>query len=129
MSNAKRLILLCVCVLSMRATLHAQPPPYTNTATACIREFYDSKSYNWLAYSNNCTDRVHVTWVSRDGKHSGALDIAPGRSGNTGFSETEIDAMGGTEAYACPDQYIPVDSNNRNITKPVTAFRCKYRGY
>jgi len=85
--------------------------------------------YNWFAYSNNCTDVVTVSFVGRDGHHSGSLDIRPGRKGNTGWSEREVDAMGGVEAYACPDHYIPVDASDRNITKPVTGFRCKYRGY
>jgi hypothetical protein len=102
---------------------------YTSTATACISSFYDQKMYNWFAYSNNCTDVVTVTFVSRDGHHSGSLDIRSGRSGNTGWSEREVDAMGGLEAYACPEHYVPVDANDRNITKPVAEFRCKRRGY
>lgn len=102
---------------------------YAGNATACISSFYDKKTYNWLAYSNNCTVGVTVSVVGRDGHHSGTLDIRPERNGNTGLSEKEVDTMGGVEAYACPEHYIPVDANDRNITKPVIGFRCKYRGF
>jgi len=128
MFKTTRLIGLVVCILLYRGCVHAQAA-YAATATNCISSFYDQKMYNWFAYSNNCTDVITVTFVGRNGHHLGTLDIRPGRNGNTGYTEREIEAMGGVEAYACPEHYIPVDSNDRNITKPVNAFRCKYRGY
>jgi hypothetical protein len=128
MRKAIRITLAVSCVLPCCRLLRAQAP-YAATATACISSFYDAKSYNWFSYSNNCTDTVHVTFVARSGSHSGELDIRPGSSGGTGWSEREIDAMRGLEAYACPNHYYAVDPNGRNITKPVMAFRCKYRGY
>jgi hypothetical protein len=128
MVKAIRIFLIAVFILSFRASLQAQPA-YASTATNCISSFYDPKMYNWFAYSNNCTDVIKVSFVGRDGHHAGTLDIRPGRSGNTGWSEKEVDAMGGVEAYACPEHYIPVDANDKNITKPVTAFRCKYQGF
>jgi hypothetical protein len=82
-----------------------------------------------VPHENNCTDTLKVAWVSRNGKNGGTLTIPSGKVRNTGFSDTEIDAMGGIEAYACPEHYDPVDASDRNITKPVNAFRCKYRGY
>jgi hypothetical protein len=127
MTKAMRIVLVCFCMFSSRALLRAQPT-YTSTATACISSFYDSKNYNWLAYANNCTDRVNVTWVSRNGKNGGGLEIPHGSSRNIGFSEREVSNMGGVEAYACPEHYDPVDANDRHITRPVTEFRCKYRG-
>lgn len=128
MSNLGSRILLVVMLCAGRSALFAQAK-YTSTATACLSSFYDAKMYHWLSYANNCTDRVNVTWVARNAKNGGALEIRSGGSANTGFSEREIDEMGGTEAYACPDHYMPVDTNDRNITKPVSSFRCKYRGY
>jgi hypothetical protein len=120
--------LACICILSFGCALHAQPP-YAPTATSCLKPFYDPANYNWYAYSNNCTDKLHVTWVSRDGNHSGTLDIRPERSANIGFDADEVSKMNGVEAYACPEHYYAVDAIDRNVTKPVAAFRCKYQGY
>jgi hypothetical protein len=130
MPKALRIAMIFFCAVFYRGLLHAQPPRYIGNANACITgAFYDPKFYNWYAYPNNCTDRVYVTWVSLNGRHGGSLEISHGKSGNIALSEREIEEMGGVDAYACPEHYIPVDANNRNITKPVTGFRCMYRGF
>jgi hypothetical protein len=129
MPKAIKIATACLCMFLCRVALHAQAP-YTANVNSCITgAFYDPNSYNWYAYPNNCTDRIKVVWVSRDGLHGGTLEIRPGKNGNIGFSEREIEEMRGVEAYACREHYNPVDVNDRNITKPVSEFRCKYQGF
>jgi hypothetical protein len=131
MLKAVSIALACISLILYAGCLHAQQyPPYTSNVNSCITgAFYDSKMYNWYAYPNNCTDRVNVTWVSRNGLHGGGLEIRPGKNGNIGLSEREVEAMGGVLAYACPEHYQPVDQNDKHIAKPVSGFRCKYQGF
>lgn len=131
MPKALRLALVSLCFLTWHAHLGGQQfAPYTSNVNSCITEqFYNSKKYGWYTYSNNCTTPIKVTWVSRDGLHAGALEIPGEKSRDIGMNEREVDAMGGVLAYACQEHYNAVDARDRNITKPVDAFRCKYQGY
>jgi hypothetical protein len=112
------------CILVLVSGV-AQAQQYATTQTACLREFYDSDSYNWFSYENTCDHAIYVLWVGYRPGLNGSSEIRPGGKANTGWSASEIRAKGGIEAYACPTQYVPVDANGIFIRQPVSGFRCK----
>jgi hypothetical protein len=130
MPRTVKFALAAVCLVLCHSPLRGeQHPPYTGNANACITGAFYAKPYKWYAYPNNCSDDIRVAWVSKDGRQGGYLDIPAERSKDIARTEREIDAMGGVEAYACPKNYDPLDLKDRVITKPVSNFRCKYRGF
>jgi len=106
----------------------SQTGQYGTIQNACVREFYDPDSYNWLSYENTCDHGIYVVWVGYRPGLNGSADIAPGKKANTGWSASEIQAKGGINAYPCLSHYVPVDANGKFITQPVSGFRCKYNG-
>ena len=92
----------------------------------CIRQFYDSSMYNWLAFENVCSQSLNIVFVSNlPGHGEGAMEVAPGRHGSTGYSRSEVQNKGGFELYVCPAGYIPVGPDNRYVTRVIPEFRCK----
>lgn len=93
----------------------------------CIRQYYDSHMYNWLAYENNCSQSLSVVFVPNGPGHGGggAMDLGPNRHGSTGLSSNEVRANGGFELYVCPSGYIPVGPDDRYVTRVIPEFRCK----
>jgi hypothetical protein len=115
----------CIVLLLSGA---AQAQQYATPQNACIREFYDPDSYNWLSYENTCDHGIYVSWVSPRPGLNGSADIPPGGKVSTGWSASEIRAKGGIQAYPCPSHYVPVDANGNYITQPVSGYRCKNSG-
>jgi len=93
----------------------------------CIREFYDPNMYNWFSFENTCSEALSVTFIPYDpGFGASAVDyLGPGRSTSTGDSRDEIQRKRGYELYVCPAGFLPVDGNDRYVTRVNTMFRCK----
>jgi hypothetical protein len=105
------------------ATAQTYKSPIYNS---CIRQFYDPDMYNWLAFENRCSEALSVVFIPyRPGYGGGAADIRPGRKTSTGHSRSEVDDKGGFELYVCPEDYLPVDAEDRYVTRVNTPFRCK----
>jgi|GEM_PF-2136161 len=111
----------CISSPVVHAQQYAKPVDY------CITEFYDSQSYNWLAYRNNCGMTVHIQFVANNnGSISGSMDIRPGGHQGIGRSASEVNAAGGVRHYACPEGYIAFDTNGNYINNvAVTEYVCK----
>lgn len=56
------------------------------------------------------------------------MNIAPGGTGNTAWSQSEVNAHGGYTWYTCPRGYTPVDSSGNWISNGGTqqAYLCKF---
>jgi hypothetical protein len=102
------------------------PQQYAATLNQCVREYYDRNNYNWLSYENTCSQAIYVVIVSKSGTNIGSFNLVPGQSGGPGLSFSEVTAKGGVEAYACPVNFVPVDSNDQRVnSQPVANYRCK----
>ncbi|HKD79067.1 MAG TPA: tetratricopeptide repeat protein [Candidatus Angelobacter sp.] len=111
--------------------------PASTTSTAhyatplpgsCIGSFLDPKYYNWLSFQNNCGQAIRLVFVSKSTSNywSGAKDLAPGQAGNTGWSQSDVDKMGGFTVFVCPAGYLAVDAfTDQGITRSNQEFRCK----
>lgn len=92
----------------------------------CVRQYYDSGMYNWLAFENTCSQSLNIVFVPNSpGYGGGAMDVGPGRHGSTGFSRSEVESKGGFELYVCPSGYNPVGPDNQYVTRVIPEFRCK----
>jgi hypothetical protein len=79
-----------------------------------------------LSYENTCSQAIYVVIVSKSGTNIGSFNLVPGQSGGPGLSFSEVTAKGGVEAYACPVNFVPVDSNDQRVnSQPVANYRCK----
>jgi hypothetical protein len=95
----------------------------------CIRSFYDPDMYNWYSFENTCSEAVAVTFIPYNpGYGGGAVDsLSPGRATSTGDTRDEIQRKQGYELYVCPAGFLPVDGNDRYVSRVNTMFRCKRR--
>ncbi len=95
----------------------------------CIREFWDTKHYNWLSFENDCGQAVNLTWIAKNpNDHFGAsnADIAAGQSTNTGWSQTEVATKGDFALFICPAGSVAVDGNTRQmVNNPNATYSCK----
>ena len=95
----------------------------------CIRSFFDPQMYNWYSFENTCGEALSITFIPYNpGFGGGAVDyLGPGRSTSTGNSREEIQRKQGFELYVCPTGFLPVDGNDRYVSRVNTMFRCKRR--
>lgn len=92
----------------------------------CIRQYYDSHMYNWLAFENTCSQSLYIVFIPNSpGYGQSGMDLLPGRHGSTGYSRSEVDSKGGFELYVCPSGYVPVGPDNRYVSRVIPEFRCK----
>ena len=69
----------------------------------CISSFNEAAKYNWLALKNDCDDTAVVVFGFMSQSYAaGQMTLAPGQSGNTGRSASEIAQQGGIHWVACP---------------------------
>jgi len=97
---------------------------------SCIHQFWDSTLYYWFAFRNDCGRPVHITFIAlspNDHFGASAADIDSGKSANTGWSKSEVEAKGGGfDVYVCPVGYIAVDATTGEaIDKTNVKFICK----
>lgn len=112
---------------SPSAGQYVQPMP-----SSCVRMFDDPSMNGWIALQNTCSQAITVAFVGKNGNGTvwGSMDLTPGKSGNTGRSPSEIDAVGGIYWYPCPYGFIPATMAGQALVGiPVTEYTCKYRGY
>jgi len=96
----------------------------------CIRQFYDPKMYNWLAFENTCGERLKILYIANNPGYGGSImTLSPGRHDSTGYSRSEMSDKRGFELFICPADYNPVDANNRFVTRVNSQFRCKKTNY
>ena len=96
------------------------------TFNSCIRQFYDASMYNWFSYENTCSQTLSITYIANKPPYgSYSADIRPGRKTSTGWDREEVDQRGGFFVYVCPENYLPVDGQDRFVTRPNVQFRCK----
>jgi hypothetical protein len=122
------LVSFAVAGLLMLSTSAAFAQRYVSpTFNGCVHQFYDSQMYNWLAFENNCSESLNVTFVPYIAGHGGggAMELRPGRHDSTGLSRREVGDNGGFELYVCPAGYIPVGPDDRYVTRVIPQFRCK----
>jgi hypothetical protein len=119
----KSFAVLAVSLISL--TLFVKAQDYAPPANDCAHEFYEPV-YHWLSYENTCSYGIHVSLVGISKPHSGALDIKAGGHGGTGMSASEVKAVGGLRAYACPAGYAAFDTADKLInTKVVDKYACR----
>ena len=97
---------------------------------SCVHQFWDSTLYGWFAFRNDCGRPIFVTYIALSPEdHDGAsgCDIDSGKSCNTGWSKSEVEAKGGGfDVYVCPKGYMPVDfATGQSIDKTNVKFVCK----
>ena len=118
-------LLPALLLLSAAGAVHAQTYR-TPEFNQCVRQFYDSRMYNWLAYENTCGESITINFIPNNPGHGGgSMTLSPGRHDRTGYSRDEVREKEGFELYVCPAGYIAVDENDRYVTRVVSRFRCK----
>jgi hypothetical protein len=110
-------------------TATATSGSYVADAGHCVSAFYDPNYYDWLSYKNICGSSIYVVFYSRDSHHTGSLDIAPGSTGHTAWTQTESNSFGGFENYACPEGTVPVGPGGEYVIGPNIRFRCKEKSH
>jgi hypothetical protein len=95
---------------------------------SCIKESYDPGMYNYLSFKNTCSQSLTVVLVAKDGSGAGGtMELRPGGKDSVGLSEGKIPKPGSFELYVCQTGYIPVDDNDKVVSKPASNFRCKQK--
>ncbi|MGB7284685.1 MAG: hypothetical protein WBE13_20630 [Candidatus Acidiferrum sp.] len=97
---------------------------------SCVHQFWDSTLYGWFAFRNDCGRPISVTYIAvspEDPDGASGCDIDPGKSCNTGWSKSEVQAKGGGfDVYVCPKGYMPVDAaTDQSVDKSNVKFVCK----
>ena len=96
-----------------------------NNANACLSEFYDPATYNWLSIQNTCSSTITVTWILADNTGgAGTWTIAPGSKWNTGDDSTYINQHGGLHYYACPGSAYAVNTSGQVFFTNVSSYLC-----
>ena len=94
-------------------------------SSSCVREFWDSRFYNWLSFQNNCGQPIYLVFIFPINGAS-SMHLASGASDNTGRSQAEIAKMGSYSLFVCPEGYSPVDSITKQYVSRVNqSFICK----
>ena len=75
-----------------------------NAFSGCASTFNDPNTYNWISIKNNCSQPIHVSYITKSMGLSG-MDLSSGTSSNTG--QTSDEATGLTMAV-CPAGYNAV---------------------
>lgn len=95
---------------------------------SCIKEFYDPEMYNYLTFKNTCSQSLTVVLIAKDGSGTGGtMELRPGGKDSVGRSAGKEPKPGSFELYVCPTGNIPVDDNNRLVSKPGSSFRCRQK--
>ncbi len=93
---------------------------------ACITEFYDPKTYNWLSYRNGCVESLRILFLPNNGAHfASSMTLKSGRSDSTGYSKSEVEAKHGFTKAICQDGWLPVDEHDRVWNSSNGRYRCK----
>jgi len=125
----RRSVLFSAAVLSISvfsASTYAQN--HTDPAiNSCIKEFYDPGMYNYLTFRNDCSQTLTIVFVAKDGSGAtGTMELRSGASDSVGRSaDGVVPKVGGFQLYVCQAGYMPVDENNKIVSKPRTKFRCQ----
>lgn len=112
------------------------PPPAVaqsdrkDDLTHCVRQFYDTKMYNWLAFENTCSFPivVHSGFIKPDGAAgtSGLSEIKPGKTASTGLSRKEVAGNGQLVIAVCPSGEHAVFGAKESYWSPVAKeWHCK----
>jgi hypothetical protein len=100
--------------------------PTVEGVNNCVNQFYDQKSYNWLAFQNTCNQTINIRFVFNDASAAtGSMDLSAGRHSSTGRSAKEINDHGGLSFYACPEGYLAADVNGNLIQSHVDEYVCR----
>lgn len=92
----------------------------------CINQFYDAQMHGWLAFRNDCSEPLDVVYMARRPPYGAStMTLKSGRHDSTGYSRSEVAEKGLLHLYVCPENYIPVDANDRYVKRPDEKFRCK----
>ncbi|MDQ6700638.1 MAG: hypothetical protein M3Z36_10690 [Acidobacteriota bacterium] len=95
---------------------------------SCIKEFNDPEMYNYLTFKNTCSQSLTVVLVAKDGSGGGGtMELRPGGKDSVGRSQGKDPNPGSFELYVCRTGYIPVDNNNRVVSKPTSSFHCRQK--
>jgi hypothetical protein len=94
----------------------------------CIRQFYDTSFYGWLAFQNVCSQAIYVDYIAFNPGYGGSsVTLRPNQKSSTGWSRKEVQVKRGFQLFLCPSGYLPVDGNNRFVNKVNTPYRCLQR--
>ncbi len=94
---------------------------------SCIKEFYDPGMYNYLSFKNSCAQTLTIVFVAKDGSGaSGKMDLRPGASDSVGrLAGGVVPKVGTFQLYVCQAGYLPLDENNKLVTKPQATYNCQ----
>ena len=94
---------------------------------SCIKEFYDPGMYNYLTFKNTCLQSLTIVFVPKNGAGpSGTMDLRPGASDSVGRSAAGVVPKIGTlQLYVCPVGNMPLDEDNKVVTKAGASVQCK----
>ncbi len=104
---------------------HESPP-----LNSCIEQFNDPGMYNYLTFKNKCSHSLTVVLVAKDGSgDGGTLELRPGAKDSVGKMRTKgkEPKPGSFEIYACQSGYLPMDSDNRVVSKPGSSYKCQQK--
>jgi hypothetical protein len=109
----------------------ASAPTLAPITQACISEFWDPNSYNWLSFQNNCGQPINLTWIARnptDPVGAASADIAASQATNTGWSQTEVTQKQDFALFICPSGSYAADSTTRLVIRsPTSTYVCLKR--
>jgi TPR repeat protein len=100
----------------------------TPLATSCVRQFWDTNTYNWLSFENDCGQAIYVSYIPHTPggwAMGGGMHLQPGSYSNTGLSSDNVNKAGGMGIYVCPTDSVPVDLNGNALNTNVAEYRCK----
>jgi hypothetical protein len=93
---------------------------------ACISTFYDDYRHGWLTFRNSCDVSLDVLYMARLAPYAASVaTVKPGRTESTGQSRSEVAQQGNFHLYVCPEHMLPVDANDRYVSRPNQLYRCK----
>ena len=120
-------LVLLVVAFTGAPALAAGPSNLVKPLDRCIKEFYDPKTYDWLAFENDCGVDISVTFIFGNELGGNEMDLRAGRHDSTGRSRSEVASMGGYKFVICPIHFVPVDTSGHaiNRTNKDQPFLCK----
>jgi hypothetical protein len=91
-------------------------------SSSCISAFLDPNHYNWFSFQSSCTQTVSVTYVRNGTNSTSEMDLSPGQTQTTGWSQSE--APQGFTIAVCPIGYVPWDPNTGHAWNGTDVFFC-----
>ncbi len=97
---------------------------------SCVHALWDASSYGWLAFDNDCGQKISLLVLLNDNTHFGVSSpglsvLEPGKRLNTTTTREAVQAHKGYTMYACPYPMSAVGPDNKLVEETnVSSYRC-----